>query len=104
TGMHGRAVSGLVKKLGLDESVVVDDLAASVGQSGTAHPLLVLASALESLAAEGAPAGTSVVALHLADGADAVVLRTTEALTGWRPVRTAAEQVGNGAPLPSSKI
>ena len=101
TGMHGRAVSGLVKKLGLDASVVVDDLAASVGQSGTAHPLLVLAGALESLAAEGTPAGTTVVALHLADGADAVVLRTTEALAGWRPVRPRRRAGGQrrGAPL-----
>ena len=104
TGMHGRAVTGLVKKLGLDASVVVDDLAASVGQSGTAHPLLVLAGALESLAAERAPAGTTVVAMHLADGADAVVLRTTEALAGWRPVRSVAEQVANGAALPYSKF
>ena len=104
TGMHGRAVSGLVKKLGLDASVVVDDLAASVGQSGTARPLLVLAGALESLAAEHAPAGTTVVAMHLADGADAVVLRTTEALAGWRPVRSVAEQVANGAALSYSKF
>ena len=104
TGMHGRAVSGLVKKLGLDESVVVDDLAASVGQSGTAHPLLVLAGALESMAGDGTPAGTTLVALHLADGADAVVLRTTEALAGWRPARPVAEQVANGAPLPYSKF
>jgi hydroxymethylglutaryl-CoA synthase len=104
TGMHGRAVTGLVKKLGLGVSVVVDDLATSVGQSGTAHPLLVLAGALESLAAERPPAGTTLVALHLADGADAVVLRTTEALAGWRPVRTVAEQVANGASLPYSKF
>ncbi|MFZ0250508.1 MAG: OB-fold domain-containing protein [Acidimicrobiales bacterium] len=104
TGMHGRAVSGLVKKLGLGDSVVVDDLTTSVGQSGTAHPLLVLASALESMAAEGTPAGTTVVALHLADGADAVVLRTTGELARWRPVRPVAEQVANGAPLPYSKF
>ncbi len=75
TGMHGRAVAGLAKKLALGEGVAADDLGSSVGQSGTAHPLLVLASTLEALAAEGAPAGTVVVAVHLADGADAVVLR-----------------------------
>ena len=104
TGMHGRAITGLIKKLNPGESVVVDDLVASVGQSGTAHPLLVLASALESMAAAGTPAGTTVVALHLADGADAVVLRTTEALAGWSPVRPVAEQVVNGAQLPYSKF
>ncbi len=104
TGMHGRAVSGLVKKLKLDESVVVDDLASSVGQSGAAHPLLVLASALESLSASGAPAGTTIVALHLADGADAIVLRTTDALASWHPARPTADQVANGAALPYAKF
>jgi hydroxymethylglutaryl-CoA synthase len=104
TGMHGRAVSGLIKKLGLGESVAVDDLTASVGQSGTAHPLLVLASALESMTAAGAAAGTAVVALHLADGADAVVLRTTDALVGWQPARPVADQVANGGPITYAKF
>jgi uncharacterized OB-fold protein len=102
TGMHGRAVSGVTKKLGLDEGIAVDDLASSVGQSGTAHPLLVLAAALESMTA-GAP-GTPLVVLHLADGADAVVLRTTDALVGWRASRPVAHQVANGAPISYAKF
>jgi 3-hydroxy-3-methylglutaryl CoA synthase/uncharacterized OB-fold protein len=104
TGMHGRAVLGVVKKLKLDGSVVVDDLALSVGQSGAAHPLLVLASALESMAAADTPTGTTLVALHLADGADAVVLRTTEALSSWRPARPVVDQLASGAPLPYAKF
>ncbi len=104
TGMHGRAVSALARKLSLPEGVVEDDLAGTVGQSGTAHPLLVLAAALESLAASSAPAGTVVVLLHLADGADALVLRTTEALAEWRPSRPVAAQVANGAPITYSKF
>ena len=104
TGMHGRAVSGLAKKLALGDGVVVDDLGSSVGQSGTAHPLLVLASTLESLAAEGAPAGTVVVLVHLADGADAIVLRTTEALGSWRAARALAGQVAAGAPITYAQI
>ena len=44
------------------------------------------------------------MALHLADGADAVVLRTTEALAGWHPARPVADQIANGAPLPYSKF
>ena len=104
TGMHGRAVSGLTKKLALAEGVVVDDLTTSVGQSGAAHPLLVLAAALESLAGGAVPAGTAVVVLHLADGADAVVLRTTEALAAWRPTRPVAAQVANGAPITYAKF
>jgi 3-hydroxy-3-methylglutaryl CoA synthase/uncharacterized OB-fold protein len=104
TGMHGRAVSGLTKKLALADGVAVDDLTSSVGQSGTAHPLLVLTSALEAMAGGALPAGTPVVVLHLADGADAVVLRTTEALAGWHPARPVAGQVANGAPIPYAKF
>jgi hydroxymethylglutaryl-CoA synthase len=101
TGMHGRAVSGLVKKLSL---ATPDDLTSSVGQSGTAHPLLALAASLESVAAAGEPTGTTVVALHLADGADAVVLRTTDALARWRPTRPVADQVATGAPITYAKF
>jgi hydroxymethylglutaryl-CoA synthase len=103
TGMHGRAVSGLTRKLGLDEGVVADDLAGSVGQSGVAHPLLVLTATLESLAGS-VPTGTTVVLLHLADGADALVLRTGKALEAWRPPRPVAEQVANGAPITYAKF
>ena len=98
TGMHGRAVSGLTRKLGLGEGVLADDLTGSVGQSGVAHPLLVLAATLEAMAGS-APTGTPVVLLHLADGADALVLRTAAALDSWRPPRPVAEQVAHGAPL-----
>lgn len=104
TGMHGRAVSGLVKKLALGEGVVADDLNATVGQSGTAHPLLVLAATLEGLAESAAPAGTAVVVVHLADGADALVFRTTDALVGWRSARPVATQVASGAPITYSKF
>jgi uncharacterized OB-fold protein/phosphoglycolate phosphatase-like HAD superfamily hydrolase len=104
SGMHGRAVSGLTKKLGLGDAVV-DDLTSSVGQSGAAHPLLVLAATLESMAGDPSVAvGTPVVVVHLADGADVVVLRTTAALSGWRPDRTVADQVAAGAPLPYAKF
>jgi len=103
TGMHGRAVTGLTKKLALAESVAVDDLTSSVGQSGTAHPLLVLAAVLESMAGAAEP-GTVVVVLHVADGADAVVLRTTDALAGWQPARPVADQVADGAPITYAKF
>jgi hydroxymethylglutaryl-CoA synthase len=104
TGMHGRAVSGLTRKLSLAEGVVADDLAATVGQTGAAHPLLVLASVLESLAAEGTAAETTVALVHLADGADAVVLRTTDALQHWRPHRAVASQIADGAPISYAKF
>jgi hydroxymethylglutaryl-CoA synthase len=104
TGMHARAVTGLRRKLAVDDSTLTDDLSQTVGQAGAAHPLLVLSSVLEDLAVGGAAAGTVIVLVHLADGADAVVVRTTAALSTWRPVRPVADQVAQGAPLPYSKF
>lgn len=107
TGMHARAVRALGGRLGLGDGVLADDLSATVGQSGTAHPLLVLASALEREAAGQADgtlgAGRVVALVHLADGADVLLLRTTGALAGWRPARTVADQVADGAELPYGK-
>jgi hydroxymethylglutaryl-CoA synthase len=104
TGMHARAVTGLRRKLAVDDSTLTDDLSQTVGQAGAAHPLLVLSSVLEDLALGGGAAGTVIVLVHLADGADAVVVRTTEALATWRPVHPVADQVAQGAPLPYSKF
>jgi 3-hydroxy-3-methylglutaryl CoA synthase/uncharacterized OB-fold protein len=105
TGMHGRAVSNLTKKLGFDEGVRADDLSATVGQAGAAHPLLVLASVLESLASDAATQpGTVIVLVHLADGADVVVLRTTPALAQWHPERPVVDQIAQGAELRYSKF
>jgi uncharacterized OB-fold protein len=105
TGMHGRAISSLTKKLGIAETALTDDLSSTVGQAGAAHPLLALSAVLETMSTDDAmQPGTVVVLLHLADGADAVVLRTTAALSTWRPIRPVAEQVAQGAPLPYSKF
>jgi hydroxymethylglutaryl-CoA synthase len=102
TGMHGRAVSVVAKKLGVPETALTDDLSSSVGQAGAAHPLLVLSSVLESLAGEDA--GKHIVLVHLADGADVVVLRTTSALSEYHPARPVTAQIANAADIPYSKF
>jgi 3-hydroxy-3-methylglutaryl CoA synthase/uncharacterized OB-fold protein len=108
TGMHVRAVRTLAGGLGAGDGAVADDLSGTVGQTGTAHPALVLASLLEEeargQAAGELPAGRILALVHLADGADVVVLRTTGALAGWRPARTVAAQVAGGAELPYGKF
>ena len=98
TSMHGRAAKALAGKLGVAPEAVVDDLSGSVGQAGAAHPALLLAAALEQ-----ASPGQVIAFVHLADGADAAVLRTTEAIAGWAPVRTVAAQIATGAELPYGK-
>ncbi len=99
TGMHGRAAKALGRKLGVGDGVLADDLSASVGQSGSAHVGLMIASLLEQAVPDQVFA---VVAL--ADGADVLVFRTTEALASWSPVESVADQVAAGADLPYGKF
>lgn len=91
TGLHARAVRLTAKAAGLDAARVVDDLAATVGNSGTAHPGLVLASALD-----GARPGQTIMVVHLADGCTASVFRTTDAIADYAPSVTVADQLAAG--------
>jgi hydroxymethylglutaryl-CoA synthase len=91
TGLHARAVRLAAKAAGLDAARVVDDLSATVGNTGTAHPGLVLASALDQ-----ATPGQTIMVVHLADGCTASVFRTTDAITGYAPAATVAGQVAAG--------
>ena len=47
-GTHARAVARNVRKLGIDPERIGDDLSGTVGNTGAAHPLLVLAAAVEA--------------------------------------------------------
>jgi hydroxymethylglutaryl-CoA synthase len=99
TGMHGRAVKALVRKLGVGDGAVADDLTSSVGQAGTAHPGLVLASMVE----QSGP-GEVVAVVALADGADVLLFRTTGARSAWTPAEPVAEQIAGGADLSYGKF
>lgn len=92
TGMHGRALGRATKKLGVE--TVADNLDASVGNTGVAQPFVTLASVLES-----AEPDQTIAMLHLADGCDVVILRTTEHVADSAPRRTVAAQVETGSPL-----
>ena len=90
-GLHDRACAAAARASGVAPDRVVDRLAASVGNPGAAQPLLLLAAALE----QSTP-GAVVVLLVLADGAEALVFRTTEAVAAYRPLRSVADQVAAG--------
>jgi hydroxymethylglutaryl-CoA synthase len=94
---HARAAATLGKKLALGDRVLAG-LDATVGFAGAAEPGLLLAHALD-----GAPPGQTVALVVLADGADVVLFRTTEALTGHRPSPSVADQVAAGAPIAYGK-
>lgn len=92
TGMHGRALGRATKKLGVE--TVADNLDASVGNTGVAQPFVTLASVLET-----ASPGQTIAMMHLADGCDVVILRTTEHVGDWSPRRSVTDQVDAGSPL-----
>ena len=96
TGPHTRAVKTAAGRLGVRQ--VADDLAASVGQTGTAHPALLLAHTLEQ-----ARPGQVVALVSLADGVDVAIFQTTSGLAAYRPARTVAAQLTTTANLPYAK-
>ncbi len=98
TGMHGRAVKALTKRLGVDGAKLVDDLTGSVGVTGAAHPALLLAHALDTAAP-----GEVIALVVLADGVDVLLFRTTDAGAATAAVRPVAAQVGVASDLPYGK-
>jgi 3-hydroxy-3-methylglutaryl CoA synthase len=98
TGMHTRAVRGIAAKLGVAKEALAEDLAATVGNTGTAHAALLLTNALES-----AKPGEVIAVVVLADGVDVLVFRATDAIANYSAARTIASQIENAADLPYSK-
>jgi hydroxymethylglutaryl-CoA synthase len=93
-GSHRRAATALGRKLGLGDRLA-PGLDATVGFTGAAHPGLLLADALDT-----AGPGQVIALVVLADGADVVLFRTTEALAGGRPTPSVADQVAARGAVP----
>lgn len=91
TGTHPRAVAAFARMSRAKPEVLVNDLAATVGNTGAAHPGVLLASALDA-----ARPGAVIALVVLADGADVAVFRTTEALAEHRSAPAVAEQAAAG--------
>jgi 3-hydroxy-3-methylglutaryl CoA synthase/uncharacterized OB-fold protein len=93
-GTHARAAGRVVRGAGVPAEAVTGNLVASIGNAGTAQPGILLADVLDR-----AGAGETVLLVVLADGATALVLRTTEALVSRRQPQPVAAQIaaGNGA-------
>jgi uncharacterized OB-fold protein len=91
-----KAVAGAI---GVRRDALIPDLTAHVGHTGVAHAALLLADVLDR-----AEPDQWILLVQLADGADAFVLRTTEAISRGRarrqrdsgPDRTVAGQVATG--------
>lgn len=88
-GLHSRAVRSLSKIAG---DKLVDDLSGQIGNPGAAQFPLLVASALDD-----ADPGETILCVHLADGAYASVLRTTDAIAKYEPFSTVESQIENGS-------
>jgi hydroxymethylglutaryl-CoA synthase len=90
-GTHARAVRVVGAKVAAGTGGLAEDLAATVGNPGAAQPALLLVHALE----QAAP-GDVVALVVLADGADVLLFRATDALDARDGSRPIAEQVAAG--------
>jgi 3-hydroxy-3-methylglutaryl CoA synthase len=97
TGPHQRAVNAFARKIAAGDRLV-PDLAATVGYTGAASPTLLLGAALD----EATP-GQVIALVSLADGADVLVFRTTDAIASFAASRPVAQQAAAGAPIPYGK-
>lgn len=93
-GANNRAVKSFAKVSGV-KPVATDDLMATVGNSGVAHAGLLLTAALDS-----AKPGEIIAVVTLADGAHAMIFRTTERLLA----RRAAVPVANQLTVPALDV
>ena len=94
TGLNGRAVRRNAAELAVDADRIVDDLSASIGNTATAHPALLLCSVLE----RAGPAQT-IALVVLADGVEVIVLRTTDAIDDWNATDPVVDQIEAGGPV-----
>ncbi len=89
---NARAAGRMAKSLGGVQ--VVDDLSATVGNTATAHVGLLLAAMVEQ-----AEPGEVLALVSLVDGADVLLFRATDKVTG-AAVRPVADQVAAAVDLP----
>lgn len=99
TGLHARAATALAGRLGVAGEHIVDNRASTTGNTGAAHPGLLLTSELETAAP-----GKVIALVVLADGADVVLFRTTDAIASYRPARSLDDQINGGAPVTYRKF
>ncbi|HEV3354725.1 MAG TPA: OB-fold domain-containing protein [Acidimicrobiales bacterium] len=99
SGLHARAVRSLKARLGVAKEAQADDLTATIGNSGAAQPMVLLTRALETT-----EPGKVIALVVLADGADVLLFRTTDAVSSWQSARTVDTQVAAGKDVPYGKF
>ncbi len=90
-GIAASAGRMVLKKCGIPEEKLFDGLDGGCGYTGTAHPLLLLASALE-----GAKPGEVILVANFAQGVQSLLLETTDAIAGRNAAYSIADQLTSG--------
>lgn len=85
------AAAAIARKAGIADEAAVDALDDNCGYAGAAHAALMLAVALER-----AKPGELILMANFGQGADALVLRTTEAIKNFSPRRGIAGALADG--------
>jgi 3-hydroxy-3-methylglutaryl CoA synthase len=75
-----RVAAGIAKRAGMPDAAVRDNLHAVCGETGAAHPLVMLVDALEN-----AKPGDKVLVVGFGQGCDALLFEATEQLTKLAP-------------------
>jgi 3-hydroxy-3-methylglutaryl CoA synthase/uncharacterized OB-fold protein len=91
TGLHRRAVRSARLSSGFRQDAIVDDLSATIGNTGTAHLGIMLASALDC-----AEPGHVIATVLLADGVDVAFFQATPVLRRGTRARPVAGLVTEG--------
>ena len=92
-----RTLQAALRGLGFDiKTQIQDTFWSTVGDAGTAQPLLLLAAVLER-----AKPGDLILAAGYGDGGDAAVFKVTDAIAGFQAIRSVYSQIEVKRTLPS---
>jgi 3-hydroxy-3-methylglutaryl CoA synthase len=80
----------LAKRLGVKPEAVCDNFGLTIGETGCAHALLMLAHVLET-----AKAGAIIVVAQFGQGCEALVFKVTDAITTFKPQKGVSGWLSN---------
>jgi hydroxymethylglutaryl-CoA synthase len=89
-----RAADGLARRMKLRPEQIADPFDLTVGRTGAAHAGLMLAAVLA-----GAKPGSRILVASAADGADAVLLRVTDAAASRQQLRSVGRLIESKGPV-----
>lgn len=83
--------AAVAKQLKIKPEAVVDNLAARCGDTGAAHPLMLLAAALES-----AKPGQKILVIGFGAGSDALLFEATAAIESYKSASSVSATIARG--------